>query len=63
MRHKGYEAQMAYSEEDAGFVGLLTIGKDMVGFFGKSEAEAERDFRDGIDDYLADLKQGRSRNK
>lgn len=52
MTHKGYAAQIEYSDEDQCFVGHIAGIKDVVGFHGESVSELRAAFEEAVDDYL-----------
>ena len=52
MKHKGYAANIEYSEEDGCFVGHIAGIRDVVGFHGESVAELRFAFEDAVEDYL-----------
>lgn len=52
MTHKGYAAQIEYSNEDQCFVGHIAGIKDVVGFHGESVSELRAAFEEAVDDYL-----------
>lgn len=56
MHYKGYPALVEYSSEDGCLVGRVLGIRDIIGFHGESVAEAEKDFREAVDFYLASCK-------
>lgn len=52
MKHKGYTAQIEYSNEDECFIGHIAGIKDIIGFHGNSVLELKEAFIEAIDDYL-----------
>ena len=52
MTHKGYAAQIEYSDDDQCFVGHIAGIKDVVGFHGESVSELRAAFEEAVDDYL-----------
>jgi len=52
MTYQGYAAHIAYSDEDACFVGHIAGIRDVVGFHGESVAELRAAFEEAVDDYL-----------
>lgn len=56
MHYKGYPARVEYSSDDGCLVGRVLGIRDVIGFHGDSVSEAERDFREAIDFYLASCK-------
>lgn len=52
MTHKGYAAQIEYSDEDQCFIGHIAGIKDVVGFHGESVSELRAAFEEAVDDYL-----------
>ncbi len=56
MHYKGYPARLEYSSEDGCLVGRVLGIRDIIGFHGDSVAEAEKDFHEAIDFYLASCK-------
>ena len=52
MIHRGYAAQIDYSEDDGCFVGHIAGINDIVGFHGESVAELRAGFEEAVDDYL-----------
>lgn len=64
MHYKGYPARVEYSAEDGCLIGRVLGIRDIIGFHGDSVAEAEKDFREAIDFYLASCKRrGREPDK
>jgi predicted HicB family RNase H-like nuclease len=64
MHYRGYPARVDYSAEDGCLVGRVLGIRDVIGFHGDSVAEAEKDFREAIDFYLASCKRrGKEPNK
>ena len=56
MTHRGYAAQIDYSEDDGCFVGHIADIEDIVGFHGESVAELRDAFEEAVDDYLQTCK-------
>jgi predicted HicB family RNase H-like nuclease len=52
MKHRGYAAQIEYSDEDQCFIGHIAGIKDVVGFHGESVSELRAAFEEAVDDYL-----------
>lgn len=52
MTHKGYAAQIEYSDEDQYFIGHSAGIKDVIGFHGESVSELRTAFEEAGDDYL-----------
>lgn len=52
MTHKGYAAQIEYSDADQCFIGHIAGIKDVVGFHGESVSELRAAFEEAVDDYL-----------
>ena len=52
MTYQGYAAHIAYSDEDACFVGHIAGIRDVVGFHCESVAELRAAFEEAVDDYL-----------
>ena len=53
MTHRGYTAEIIYSDEDHLFVGhVINIGDDIVSFHGETDAELQEAFEDVLDHYL-----------
>ncbi len=52
MTHKGYAAQIEYSDDDQCFVGHIAGIKDVVGFHGESVSELRAAFEEAVEDYL-----------
>ena len=52
MKHRGYSAQIEYSDEDQCFIGHIACIKDVVGFHGESVSELRAAFEEAVDDYL-----------
>lgn len=52
MTHKGYAAQIEYSDEDQCFIGHIAGIKYVVGFHGESVSELRAAFEEAVDDYL-----------
>ena len=56
-KYKGYTGSIEYSEEDHCFVGeVLGLRRDGIIFEGTSVEELQKDFEEGVDDYLASCK-------
>ena len=53
MKYKGYEAHVAFDEEDRILYGRVLGTRDVISFEADSVDEIEHAFRDAIDDYLA----------
>ena len=53
MTHKGYEAKVEYSEDDACFIGRIAGIRAIVGFHGNSVASLKRAFHAAVDNYIA----------
>ena len=53
MTHKGYEAKVEYSEDDACFVGRIAGIRAIVGFHGNSVASLKKAFHAAVDNYIA----------
>jgi predicted HicB family RNase H-like nuclease len=52
MTHRGYAAQIEYSDTDQCFVGHIAGIRDIVGFHGESVQELRAAFEEAVDDYL-----------
>jgi len=50
--YKNYTADAKYSAEDGCYIGHIAGINDIVGFQFDSMAEAEKTFRESVDDYL-----------
>jgi len=50
--YKNYTASVKYSAEDGCYIGHIAGINDIVGFQFDSMAEAEKTFRESVDDYL-----------
>jgi predicted HicB family RNase H-like nuclease len=53
MNHKGYTANIQYSDEDECFVGRVSGISDIIGFHGSSVEEIKQAFTEAVDFYLA----------
>ena len=56
MMHKGYLAEIDYSDEDALFTGRLAGIDDVIGFHGQSVSELRAAMVEAVEDYLATCK-------
>lgn len=54
MKYKGYEAVVAFDEEDRLFIGRVVNTRDVIAFDGASVEELEQSFHHVIDEYLED---------
>lgn len=52
LTYKNYTASVKYSAEDGHYIGHIAGINDIVGFQFDSMAEAEKTFRESVDDYL-----------
>ena len=52
LNYKGYTGQVEYDDEQHIFAGSVINTRDEITFQGESVQEAEKAFRDSIDDYL-----------
>ena len=52
MKHKGYEADFEYSDDDECFIGHITGIDDIVGFHADSVPELRAAFEEAVDDYI-----------
>jgi predicted HicB family RNase H-like nuclease len=52
MTHKGYAAQIEYSDEDACFIGHIAGIADVIGFHAENVQDLRDAFGSAVDDYL-----------
>ena len=57
LEYKGYTGSIEYSKEDGLFFGKLLGIKSLISYEGKTGPELEDDFKEAIDDYIADCKE------
>ena len=58
MKYKGYWAEIRYSDEDECFYGIIEgLKNTSISFEGDTVKELQKDFKDAIDNYLADCKE------
>ena len=57
LEYKGYTGSIEYSKEDGLFFGKLWGIKSLISYEGKTGPELEDDFKEAIDDYIADCKE------
>jgi len=53
MEYKGYTGSVEYSDEDGIFFGKVQFIRALISYEGSNAEELRKDFRDGVDDYLA----------
>jgi predicted HicB family RNase H-like nuclease len=53
MEYKGYAGSVEYSDEDGIFFGKAQFIRTLISYEGSNAEELRKDFRDGVDDYLA----------
>ena len=53
MTHKGYTANIEYSNDDACYIGHVACGADVIGFHADNESDLRSAFAVAVDDYLA----------
>ncbi|MFZ2302750.1 MAG: type II toxin-antitoxin system HicB family antitoxin [Gallionella sp.] len=53
MEYKGYTGSVEYSDEDGLFFGKVQFIRTLISYEGSNADELRKDFRDGVDDYLA----------
>jgi len=53
MEYKGYTGSVEYSDEDGIFFGKVRFIRALISYEGSNAEELRKDFRDGVDDYLA----------
>ncbi len=56
LAYKGYIGSIEYSKEDGLFYGKLLGIKSLISYEGKTGPQLEKDFKEAVDDYLADCK-------
>lgn len=57
MEYKGYTGSVEYSDEDGIFFGKVQFIRALISYEGSNAEELRKDFRDGVDDYLAMCKE------
>ena len=57
LEYKGYTGSIEYSKEDGLFFGKLLGIKSLISYEGKTGPELEADFKEAINDYIADCKE------
>ena len=57
MTYKGYLGSVEYSHEDNCLFGKVLFIRSLLSYEGQSVAELEADFRQVVDEYLADCKE------
>jgi len=57
MSYKGYTARVEYDERDNILVGRLLGIRSIISFHANSVAALRREFKQAVDDYLADCKE------
>lgn len=60
--YKGYEGSVVFSEPDQIFCGKVLNICALVSYEGKTLEELEKDFQEGIEEYLKYLKSNQSYN-
>ena len=53
MEYKGYTGSVEYSDEDGTFFGKVQFIRALISYEGSNAGELRKDFRDGVDSYLA----------
>lgn len=56
LEYKGYTGSIEYSEEDNLLYGQILGIKGLISYEGLTGKDLEKDFREAIEDYLADCK-------
>ena len=56
LEYKGYSGSIEYSKEDGLFFGKVLGIKTLISYEGVTGPELERDFKESIDEYIADCK-------
>ena len=57
LEYKGFKGSVEYSKEDNCLCGKVQgMSKDLIAYEGQTLDELRRDFEDGIDSYLSDIK-------
>jgi len=57
MEYKGYTGSVEYSDEDGIFFGKVQFIRALISYEGSNAEALRKDFRDGVDDYLAMCKE------
>ena len=57
MSHKGYTARVEYDERDNILVGRLLGIRSIISFHANTVSSLRREFKNAVEDYLADCKQ------
>ena len=57
LEHKGYTGSVEYSDGDGIFFGRVQFIRTSISYEGSNAEELRKDFRDGVDDYLATCKE------
>ena len=52
MKHKGYDADIKYSDDDECLIGHIAGIDDIVGFHADSVPELRAAFEEAVDDYI-----------
>ena len=52
MKHKGYDADIKYSDDDECYIGHIAGIDDIVGFHADSVPELRAAFEEAVDDYI-----------
>jgi predicted HicB family RNase H-like nuclease len=50
--HRGYSAVLYWEPERARYFGRVADIQDVVTFYGETREDAEREFRESVDDYI-----------
>lgn len=56
LEYQGYTGSIEYSKEDKLFFGKILGIKSLISYEGTTGPELEADFKEAVDDYLADCK-------